>query len=106
MRYLEDELRRSACSYLEGLRIYELNIVWNVSFVNEFAPKPFVKDVFNRLKVFSKLHTQSDRVSRFEKPYECLAVGHSLPCRVSFACRGRYRYKCHEKRALQMPFRP
>jgi len=106
MRYLQDEIRCSACPHFEGLRVYEFDIVRNVSFVNQFASEPFVIDVFNRLKVSSELHAQPDRVSRLKKPFECLAVTNPLLVRVSLACRGR---DCHQRQkecAFQMPVCP
>ena len=49
VRYLEDELRHTPCPYLQGLRVYEIDIVRNVSLMNEFTSEPLVEDMLDRM---------------------------------------------------------
>lgn len=70
MRYFQDVLRITTCSDRHKARLvvwHKLNIYWDAAFVDEFTPKPFIKDVFNWMTFTSVFHTDTNRMGISQK---------------------------------------
>ncbi|MDD5543693.1 MAG: hypothetical protein PHX83_11020 [Acidobacteriia bacterium] len=81
VRNFQDVFRRATSTNRHRTRMIvgdELDIHGNATFVNKFAPKPFIKDVLDGMTLPAKFNADSHGMSAGDKPFEGSTIAQSV----------------------------